>query len=69
MDDTDTRSKFEMLAEERRMEAIKAAAPDLLEALRGMMVFYGMDRDRQNGACEVTWKKAETAIGKAKGTP
>ena len=34
MDDTDTRSEFEQLEDERRMESVTDAAPDLLEALK-----------------------------------
>ena len=41
----------------------------LEEALWGMMVFYGMDRERSHEVCELTWKAAEKAIAKVRGTP
>ena len=53
--------KTEALAYDRLVDA----APDLLSALNGMMVFYGMDEDKDNGACGATWNKARAAVAKA----
>lgn len=34
----------------------------LRSALRGMMIFYGMDEDKDNGACVAVWDAAREAM-------
>ena len=57
------RKKGLMIARhERDIAGVRAEAERLAVALIGMMVLYGMDEDRDNGACAVTWDAAREAL-------